>query len=133
MKPKPNFLWMFAVAAITAVSGGPVAADELPAGVARQTLLKKFVSLPTKDVETRVIRVRFPSGYKTPLHTHEGPGPRYVLNGRLRVEDSGQVKVYGPGDVFWETGGAMTVESIGGSDAEMVIVELAPAGPADHP
>jgi quercetin dioxygenase-like cupin family protein len=77
-------------------------------------------------VESRVIRVQFPSGYKTPLHTHEGPGPRYVLKGRLRVEDSGQIQVYGPGDVFWETGAAMTVENISGGDAELVIFELAP-------
>jgi hypothetical protein len=28
--------------------------------------------------------------------------------------------------VFWETGAAMTVSSIGGGDAEIVIFELAP-------
>jgi hypothetical protein len=36
------------------------------------------------------------------------------------------VQVYTPGDVFWETGAEMTVENVGGSDAEMVIFEMAP-------
>ena len=42
-------------------------------------------------------------------------------------EDAGQTQVYGQGDVFWETGQEMTVENIGGGDAEIVIFELAPA------
>jgi len=92
----------------------------------RQLLLKKEVTLPSNLVQTKVIRVQFPSGYKTPLHTHEGPGPRYVIKGRLKIEDVGQTQVYGQGDVFWETGQEMTVENIGGGDAEIVIFELAP-------
>ena len=93
----------------------------------RQLLLKKEITLPSNSVQTKVIRVQFPSGYKTPLHTHEGPGPRYVLKGRLKIEDAGKTQVYGQGDVFWETGQEMTVENIGGGDAEIVIFELAPA------
>jgi quercetin dioxygenase-like cupin family protein len=106
---------------------GSAHAEEAPPMAPRQLLLKKTVPLPANAVETRVIRVQFPSGYKTPLHTHEGPGPRYVLKGKLRVEDAGESHVYGAGDVFWETGTAMTVENVGGGDAEMVIFELAPA------
>jgi quercetin dioxygenase-like cupin family protein len=112
---------------------GSASAGEAALTMSRQLLLKKAVPAPADTVETRVIRVQFPSGYKTPLHTHEGPGPRYVLKGRLRVEDAGERHVYGPGDVFWETGAAMTVENIGGGDAEMVIFELAPAGAAKKP
>lgn len=99
------------------------AATDNPAAASRQ-LLQKAVTLPANTVDTRLIRVRFPPGYKTPLHTHEGPGPRYVLQGRLRVEDAGERREYGAGDVFWETGSAMTVENVGGSDAELVIFEL---------
>jgi len=101
-------------------------AETAQPGASRQVLLKKAISLPSKEVQTNLIRVHFPSGYKTPLHTHEGPGPRYVLKGKLRVEDAGESHVYGQGDVFWETGQAMTVENIGGGDAEIVIFELAP-------
>jgi quercetin dioxygenase-like cupin family protein len=96
-------------------------------GMSRQLLLRQPLPPLGDHPEARVIRVHFPTGFKTPLHTHEGPGPRYVLKGKLRVEDNGKSQVYGPGDVFWETGAAMTVQAISGDDAEMVIFELAPA------
>jgi quercetin dioxygenase-like cupin family protein len=102
-------------------------AEEAQQMPSRQLLLRKEVIVPSNPVQTNVIRVQFPSGYKTPLHTHAGPGPRYVLKGKLRIEDAGESRVYGSGDVFWETGAAMTVENIGGGDAEIVIFELAPA------
>ncbi len=95
-------------------------------GMSRQLLLRQPLPPLGDHPEARVIRVHFPTGFKTPLHTHEGPGPRYVLKGKLRVEDNGKTQVYGPGDVFWETGAAMTVQAISGDDAEMVIFEVAP-------
>lgn len=94
--------------------------------MSRQTLMKREIQSPPGSAETRVIRVTFPAGFKTPLHTHDGQGPRYILKGKLRVEDNGQTQVYGAGDVFWETGSAMTIENVSGSDAEMVIFEIAP-------
>jgi quercetin dioxygenase-like cupin family protein len=104
-------------------------ADESPATepMSRQMLLKREIQTPPGSAETRVIRVTFPPGFKTPLHTHDGQGPRYILKGKLRVEDNGQTQVYGAGDVFWETGSAMTIENVSGSDAEMVIFEIAPS------
>lgn len=104
------------------------ASDEhAPASLTRQLLLKKKLTLPANTIESKVIRVLFPRGYKTPVHTHEGPGPRYVLKGKLKVEDSGESHVFGAGEVFWETGEAMTVENIGAGEAEIVIFEMAPA------
>jgi quercetin dioxygenase-like cupin family protein len=100
-------------------------ADE--AKVSRETLLQQSVVLPSQNVQTNVIRVDFPPGYKTPLHTHEGQGPRYVVKGHLKIEDAGKTQVYGPGEAFWETGAAMTVENVSGSDAEIIIFEIAPA------
>jgi quercetin dioxygenase-like cupin family protein len=107
-------------------------ADESAAKFSRELLLKKHVSLPAKDIDTNVIRVKFPKAYKTPLHTHEGPGPRYVLKGKLKIEDSGQINVYGPGEVFWETGAEMTVENVGKGEAEIIIFEMAPAKKDAH-
>ena len=122
-----SFLMSALLATILAIPPAESAnAEPAQPGASRQVLLKKAVSLPSNEVQTNLIRVHFPPGYKTPLHTHEGQGPRYVLKGRLRVEDAGESHVYGQGDVFWETGQAMTVENIGGSDAEIVIFELAP-------
>ena len=88
-------------------------AEESAAKFSRESLLNKRVALESNDIDARVIRVRFPKGFKTPLHTHEGPGPRDVLKGKLKVEDDGQSHTYVPGDVFWETGKEMTVENIG--------------------
>lgn len=90
----------------------------------RQILLEKAAELPASQVNARVIRVIFPPGYKTPLHTHEGPGPRYVLRGRIKIEESGQVQEYGPGEVFWESGQWMTAENMSESEAEMLIFEM---------
>lgn len=106
---------------VTSVHG-----DELPqVSMSRQTLMKRDIRLSASAAEVRVIRVGFPPGFKTPLHTHDAEGPRYVVKGRLRVEDHGLTQVYGPGDTFWETGAAMTIENVGGSDAEMIIFEVA--------
>lgn len=108
-----------------------LAADEGGSKFSRENLLKKRVTLSSKAIDTQVIRVRFPKNFKTPLHTHDGPGPRYVLRGKLKVEDSHQSRVYGVGEVFWETGEAMTVENVGKGEAEMVIFEMLPT--QSHP
>lgn len=95
----------------------------------RQALIKRETTLPWAQdakIQVSVIRVGFPPGLKTPLHTHEGQGPRYVVKGHLKVEDAGKSQVYGPGEVFWESGAPMTVENVGGSDAEFIIFEVAP-------
>lgn len=109
-----------------------VNADESATKFSRELLLKKHVSLPAKEIDTNVIRVQFPKGYKTPLHTHEGPGPRYVLRGRLKIEDGGQSNVFGPGEVFWETGDEMTVENVGKGEAEILLFEMTPAKTDAH-
>jgi quercetin dioxygenase-like cupin family protein len=106
------------------VWAGAIQADE-PKMPPRQVLLEKAVELTTNKVNSRVIRVIFPEGYKTPLHTHEGPGPRYVVKGKVKIEEGGQVREYGPGEVFWETGQWMTAENVGQGEAEVIIMELA--------
>lgn len=90
--------------------------------MSRQRLMKRKIQTIASGAE---VRVRFPPGFKTPLHTHDAEGRRNVVKGRLRVEDDGQTQVHGQGDSFWETGSPMTIENIGGSDAEMIIFEIA--------
>ena len=126
IKPMKQTSHIISIPAAIALAACAIVASAEETQAHRQLLLKKEITLPSNSVQTKVIRVQFPSGYKTPLHTHEGPGPRYVLKGRLKIEDAGQTQVYGQGDVFWETGQEMTVENIGGDDAEIVIFELAP-------
>lgn len=127
MKPVFNYLYLVSAFALWLPGVTPANAEQATAKASRELLLKKPVDLPSKRVETKVIRVHFPVGYKTPAHSHDGPGPRYVLKGKLRVEDAGETRTYAAGDVFWETGATMTVENVGGSEADIVIFELAPA------
>lgn len=103
-----------------------VSADEAKAGLIRTPLLENTVELPSKSVNTKVIRVTFPSAFKTPWHTHEGPGPRYIVKGKLKVTEDGKVNTYGIGEVFWESGKLMQVENVGKGAAELIIFELAP-------
>ena len=92
----------------------------------RQILMKKDVDLPSPRITANVMRVVFPAGGKAPTHTHPGPGPRYLIKGKLKVIDGGETKIYTAGDVFWETGHEMMVENVAGSDSELVIFEMAP-------
>lgn len=108
------------------IAGTGAQADQ----ASRQLLLDKAVTLQAATLSSKLIRVEFPAGFKTPSHTHEGQGPRYIVKGHLKVEDAVKTQVYGPGEVFWETGEPMTVENVGGSDAEFIIFEIAPLAPA---
>lgn len=117
-------LSVLAVVLLPAFSA-PILAEEAQApGAARKLLLEKEVDLPSTHLKANVLRVTFPQGYKTPLHTHEGPGPRYVLKGQVKIEEGGVSHVYGPGEAFWESGQWMTAENVGEGEAEVVIVEL---------
>ncbi|EIC30529.1 MULTISPECIES: cupin domain-containing protein [Methylomicrobium] len=104
-------------------AGGPALAKE-NADIQRTVLLQQQVTLPSPNVNGRVIRVNFPVGFKTPRHTHEGQGPRYVVKGTLQVVEGDKTGIYSAGEVFWETGQSMTVENIGGEPAELIIFEM---------
>jgi len=92
----------------------------------RTVLLENKVELPSNNITAKIIRVTFPFAFKTPLHTHEGPGPRYVVKGKLKVIEGGNTHTYSVGDVFWESGDLMSVENVGEDSAELIIFELAP-------
>jgi quercetin dioxygenase-like cupin family protein len=92
----------------------------------QKVLFEQVVELPSKHVNVKIRRVTFPIGFKTPEHTHEGPGPRYVLRGKLQVTEGGVTGTYGAGEVFWESGIPMTAENVGGGEAEFLIIELLP-------
>jgi quercetin dioxygenase-like cupin family protein len=125
--PKPIF--RYPMLAAVAVSGFFVAANVLAddnVTAQRTTLLEKDVQLPSASVNAKVIHVVFPHAFKTPSHTHVGPGPRYIIKGKLQVVDKSGKQEYSKGQVFWETGEEMTIENIGPAEAEVVIFEMAP-------
>jgi quercetin dioxygenase-like cupin family protein len=95
--------------------------------LSKATLLEKRIELPSKNIEAKVVRVIFPPAFVTPWHTHEGPGPRYVVKGRLKVVEGGKATIYSAGETFWESGDLMSVENMGETPAELIIFELAPS------
>jgi quercetin dioxygenase-like cupin family protein len=94
--------------------------------VSEKVLFEKVVELPSKNVNVKIRRMTFPVGFKTPEHTHEGPGPRYILRGKLELIAGGVTETYGAGEVFWEAGTPMTAGNVGGEEAEFIIIELLP-------
>ena len=102
-----------------------ISAQEKPT-LNRAVLLENRVELPSNNINAKVIRVTLPPAFKTPWHSHEGPGPRYVVKGKLKVVEGGKSNTYAVGDVFWESGHIMSVENIGEEIAELIIFELAP-------
>ncbi|MDD1619201.1 MAG: cupin domain-containing protein [Methylococcaceae bacterium] len=118
-------LILVTLTAVLLINITTVSAQEKPT-LNRTLLLENKVELPSNNVNAKVIRVTFPSAFKTPWHTHEGPGPRYVVKGKLKVIEGGKTNIYEVGDVFWESGNLMSVENMGEDPAELIIFELAP-------
>lgn len=102
-----------------------VSAEETPMPP-KETLLEKSVELSSNKIHAQVFRILLPKGFKTPQHIHNGPGPRYVVKGRVKIEEGGQTQEYGPGQVFWESGATMTAENVSDGEAELLIFEIAP-------
>jgi quercetin dioxygenase-like cupin family protein len=92
----------------------------------RTVLLENKVELPSDTINAKMIRVTLPPAFKTPQHTHEGPGPRYVVKGKLKVIEGTKTNTYTAGQVFWESGNLMSVENLSKDSAELIIFELAP-------
>lgn len=115
--------YLFSVLLLSSLTLPALAEQAAPA---RDVLLAKPLQLPSPSIFAKVIRVSFPAGVKTPLHTHEGPGPRYVLKGEITVEDHGVTATYKAGQVFWETGEPMIAGNRGKEEAVMIIFEMSP-------
>ncbi|MFZ2170802.1 MAG: cupin domain-containing protein [Methylococcaceae bacterium] len=123
---KPARIIRITLAALLLINVNVVSALEKPV-LNRSILLSNKVELPSNNIDAKVIRVIFPPAFKTPWHSHEGPGPRYIVKGKLKVVEGGKTNTYSDGDVFWESGNLMSVENLGEDSAELIIFELAPA------
>jgi len=123
---KPVNVILIALATLLLIKA-PLVSAQNTTTLSKTLLLEQSVELTSSSINTKTIRVSFPVGFKTPWHTHEGPGPRYVVKGKLQVIEDGKTNTYSSGDVFWETGSLMSVENIGKDVAELIIFELTPA------
>jgi len=101
-----------------------VASTEKPI---KEVLIDRAVELPNKDFNILVRTVEWPVGYKSALHTHKGPGPRYVLSGNVKIDDNGKIGEYNAGESFWHPGGfPHTAENIADEPSKVLIIELLP-------
>lgn len=59
------------------------------------------------DTDNHLLRldsVAFPPGGCAYLHTHQGPGTRCLIEGRIRIDTEGHSASYGPGSPWFEAG-----------------------------
>ncbi len=102
------------------------AAPDQQLGTTAEVIFEREVELQDNNVDVKIRRVTFPVGFKTPEHTHDGPGPRYVLQGEVEVIEAGETNTFRTGEVFWETGVIMTSENVGDEELVLIIVEMLP-------
>jgi quercetin dioxygenase-like cupin family protein len=72
---------------------------------AEGALVSRAVDLdPYAEWIVRCDRVDFPKGGVAHLHTHPGPGIRYLLRGEIEIATEGRSTFYGPGAAWFEAG-----------------------------
>jgi quercetin dioxygenase-like cupin family protein len=108
---------------------GDVGVDEhalvwLLGGDAEGAALSVEVELdPELEWLVRCDRVDFPPGGIAYLHTHPGPGIRYLLHGGLEVHTAGRSTDYEPGE-FWFESGPEPVLALASPDVETAFVRV---------
>ncbi len=71
----------------------------------------------------RCDRIDFPPGGVAHLHTHPGPGIRYLLEGRIEIVVDGRATAYEPGGAWFESG-SEPVRATAASDGETSFVRV---------
>ena len=86
----------------------------------------------TQDRQLNAITVTYAPGQSSSPHRHGGDAFVYVLSGHVRSQvDGGSLRVYGPGESWFEPAGAHHVVSGNASAKEpatMLVVFVAPPG-----
>ena len=118
-------LGLVLLVSILACGGSESVASKAPEKIST-LVFEKVVDLPSKKVNVAIRHVKLPVGFKTPAHTHKGPGPRYILKGAQEVVEGGVTLTASAGEVFWESGAVMTAESIGDIPMELIAFQLLP-------
>ncbi len=65
--------------------------------------------------ELRLLKVKIPAGFKTPIHTHPSPMLIHVTRGKLKHVRGEEINFFKAGDAFIESnnGGAHYVKNVG--------------------
>jgi beta-alanine degradation protein BauB len=83
------------------------------------------------NTDVRVLRITIAPGEKAPLHEHPNGVAVFLAGGTNRLTTPGQKPTENPqqrGDVILTTGGPHTVENIGKTRTEVILVELKKPG-----
>ena len=102
-----------------------------PKSEVRPGLSQALPNVPGQTLTS--VLVSYPPGGKSGSHRHAGSVFAYVLSGHIRSQVStlGPVKIYGPGDSFFEAPGATHMVSENASETEpasLLAVFVAPDG-----
>lgn len=105
---------------------GPALRWQLDGGVdeAGDALLSRRLELdPLADWIVRCDRVDFPPEGVAHLHTHPGPGIRYLLQGEIEIHTEGRRDTYQPGGAWFESG-VEPVYAVASGDQETAFVRV---------
>ena len=87
-------------------------------------LMSREVDLdPATPWIARCDRIDFPPGGIAYMHTHPGPGIRYLLHGELQIRTLGKVAVYEAGGVWFEQAGD-PILAVASPDEETAFVRV---------
>ena len=115
------------------LAAAPVLAAEAPAAKVIPLMAQALANAPGQTLTA--VTVNYPPGGKSPAHRHPGSVFVYVVSGKVRsqVSTNGPVKIYSPGDTFFEPQGSTHMISENASDSEpasILAVFVAPTGAA---
>ena len=75
----------------------------------------KILIISEGKLELRLLKVKIPVGFKTPIHNHPYPMLIHITRGRLNHERGEEINLFKAGDAFIESnnGGPHFVKSVG--------------------
>lgn len=109
----------------------PALAAQAPPAKVSPLMARALANAPGQTLTA--VTVNYPPGGKSAAHRHPGSVFVYVVSGKVRsqVSTNGPVKVYGPGETFFEPQGSTHMVSENASDSEpasILAVFVAPTG-----
>jgi len=113
------------------LAAAPALAAEAPPVKVNPLMAQALANAPGQTLTA--VTVNYPPGGKSAAHRHPGSVFVHVVSGKVRsqVSTNGPVKVYGPGETFFEPQGSSHMVSENASDSEpasILAVFVAPTG-----
>lgn len=121
-----NFLLLLAGGLIILGTTNTLLADDNEKPLKNNLMLME-TALPSAEFNTKVRTITWPVGYTSKVHSHAGPGPRYVLKGIVQITENGQSQKYRSGDTFWYSAQfPHQAQNVATVPTQVLIIELLP-------